>query len=406
MGLSCRLLGTVFLALLIINSSEASDLEVLGDLKTGKNVKGSDISNKNDGGKEKVVNPEKKGQDQVGTGLKEGADNKTTDDVKGKQVGSKGGGIEQKKTDASGSEPKKTDGSGSEQKKTDGTSSEQKKTDVAGSEQKKTVDTSSKQEKPNDNVTKDVDKKDKARGDSGSQSKDISATQGRKEGGEACDSSSNSCTIEEKSVIACLRVPGSESEKLSLLIQNKGNVPVSVTLFAPDFVKLEKKQVQVQANNNEKVKVSIGNGESTTGIILNAGNGNCNIDIKEMSVQRSKEETAVSAQLTYINLLKSTPSAWFISFAAILVIASVCIGIGFRRKYGARNSPSYEKLEMELPVSGASKVIPDSNDGWDDSWGDSWDDEEAPKTPSVPVTPSISSNGIASRRINKEAWKD
>lgn len=125
-----------------------------------------------------------------------------------------------------------------------------------------------------------------------------------------------------------------------------------------------------------------------------------------MSAQSVKKDT-VSAQLAYVNLLKSTPSIWFVSFAAVLILASICIGISFRRKYVARNSPSYEKLEMELPVSGASKIVPNSsNDGWDDSWGDSWDDEEAPKTPSMPVTPSLSSHGIASRRINKDAWKD
>lgn len=61
---------------------------------------------------------------------------------------------------------------------------------------------------------------------------------------------------------------------------------------------------------------------------------------------------------------------------------------------------------MELPVVSDTKREADSNDGWDNSWDDDWDDEEAPKTPSMPVTPSLSSKGMSSRRINKEGWKD
>ncbi|PKI45335.1 hypothetical protein CRG98_034296 [Punica granatum] len=58
---------------------------------------------------------------------------------------------------------------------------------------------------------------------------------------------------------------------------------------------------------------------------------------------------------------------------------------------------------MELPVSNVVK--PESSDfseGWDESWGDGWDDEEVPKTPSMPVTPSVSSKGLAPRRATKE----
>lgn len=61
---------------------------------------------------------------------------------------------------------------------------------------------------------------------------------------------------------------------------------------------------------------------------------------------------------------------------------------------------------MEMPVTDARKSESDANNGWDNSWGDDWDDEEAPKTPSLPVTPSLSSKGLASRRLSKEGWKD
>lgn len=74
-------------------------------------------------------------------------------------------------------------------------------------------------------------------------------------------------------------------------------------------------------------------------------------------------------------------------------------------KYFARKSPKYQKLDMDLPISHDSKLESGENEGWDDSWGDSWDDEEAPTTPSLPLTPSLSSKGLASRKF-KEGWKD
>lgn len=61
---------------------------------------------------------------------------------------------------------------------------------------------------------------------------------------------------------------------------------------------------------------------------------------------------------------------------------------------------------MELPVASLGNSELDNNHGWDNSWDDNWDDEEAPKTPSLPVTPSLSSKGLASRRLSKEGWKD
>lgn len=58
---------------------------------------------------------------------------------------------------------------------------------------------------------------------------------------------------------------------------------------------------------------------------------------------------------------------------------------------------------MVLPVSTGGSKETDEADGWDNSWGDDWDDE-APKTPQLVSTPS--SKGLASRRLNKDGWKD
>lgn len=61
---------------------------------------------------------------------------------------------------------------------------------------------------------------------------------------------------------------------------------------------------------------------------------------------------------------------------------------------------------MELPVSIVEESEVDSIEGWDNSWGDGWNDEEAPRSPPMPHTPSLSAKGLASRRLNKEGWRD
>ncbi|CAI9094295.1 OLC1v1030010C1 [Oldenlandia corymbosa var. corymbosa] len=343
-----------------------------------------------------------------GPGNDSGAKEKVDSQGAGKQSGSKGTGFEDEKVDAKGGDQKSKD-NGSK-----GTGNA--KTGDSGSELKKPDGEESAQKGANDNGEKDGKIKDKASGGSSSESKDGTLVQGRKESGEACDSLSNSCSIDEKSIVACLRVPGNESPDLSLLIQNKGKRPVTVTISAPDFVKLQQKQIQVKENDNEKVMVTVGNGESDDSkIVLKAGNGNCMLDFKGMIAQSSlKRDPGFITQLSYVNLVKHSSSyVWFIPLAAILVIASVWIGVSFRRKYAAtRNGSKYQKLEMELPVSsGVSKSSappPSSNDGWEDNWDDGWDDddEEVAMPASSPVTSSLSSNGIAPRRIVKDGWKD
>ncbi|KAJ6933742.1 hypothetical protein NC651_008979 [Populus alba x Populus x berolinensis] len=254
---------------------------------------------------------------------------------------------------------------------------------------------------------------------SGVESKDLSKekndkgdTQSRKEGPrvEECDQS-NKCTDEENKLVACLRVPGNvlflESPDLSLLIQNKGKGSLSVTISAPDFVHLEKTKIQLKAKEDKKVKVSITSGGSENLIVLRAGNGQCKLDIKDTIAHYFGKEFDKSHKSTdIINFMSRTSTIVVLSFAALLILASGWMCISFRRKHPSNNTSKYQRLEMELPVSGEGKTESETNDGWDNSWGDDWDDEEAPKAPSLPVTPSLSSKGLASRRLSKEGWKD
>lgn len=229
----------------------------------------------------------------------------------------------------------------------------------------------------------------------------------RKEGPgtEECDPV-NRCTAEESKLVACLRVPGNDSPHLSLLIQNKGKGPLLVTIVAPDFVALEETKIQLEEKENKKVKVSVGNGGTGSSIVLKAGNGHCDLDLKDLITHSSRKEPENSSNLTYTNFLTQRPTIVIVFFATLLILAAAWMCISFRHRRLSSNGFKYQKLDDDLPVSNEEKPELHINDGWDNTWDDNWDDEEAPHTPSMPITPSLSGKGLASRRLNKEGWKD
>jgi hypothetical protein len=154
-----------------------------------------------------------------------------------------------------------------------------------------------------------------------------------------------------------------------------------------------------------QVKVSHVDGGTDSLIVLTAGNGKCSLDFRDLIAHNSLKEVDNSPKYSIISFLKRPAFAF--AFGAFLpVIAVSALVISFRRRHLSGSDLKYQKLDMELPVSIAEKPEMDTCDGWDNGWDDSWDDVEAPKTPSMPVTPSLSSKGLASRRLIKEGWKD
>ncbi|KAF3448695.1 hypothetical protein FNV43_RR09408 [Rhamnella rubrinervis] len=248
----------------------------------------------------------------------------------------------------------------------------------------------------------------------GNKGKVVTSDPVREEGSRAnqeeCDLS-NQCTADDRKLVACLRVPGNDSPVLSLLIQNKGKNPLTISISAPKSVQLGTTEVQLQENRNTEVKVTIQDEGTDSMIVLTAGNGNCSLDFKDLILHSTREEgdSSVKYASTYKNLMSRRYAIAFLSFSAVLIIASLWICISFRgRKLLSSDGFKYQKLDadIELPVSSRGKPDADINDEWDNSWGDNWDDEEAPHTPSMPITPSLSAKGLASRRLTKDAWKD
>lgn len=254
-----------------------------------------------------------------------------------------------------------------------------------------------------DNSSDEVKSKDVSKEGAG----DEDSGKSRKEGTrvEECDSS-NKCMDEKMQFVACLRVPGNDSPDLSLLIQNKVKGPLTVRISAPDYVRLEKTKVQLSENEDNELRVSVRRKGTDNLITIKGGNGNCSLDFRDLITHNSGGDFDNSLKSTYFKFLSKKPTVAFISFAALLILASGCLCVSLRWRQLSSSTSKYQRLDMELPVASPGNSELDNNHGWDNSWDDNWDDEEAPKTPALPVTPSLSSKGLASRRLSKEGWKD
>ncbi|KAM1397201.1 hypothetical protein ACFX2I_014807 [Malus domestica] len=219
----------------------------------------------------------------------------------------------------------------------------------------------------------------------------------RKEGtrSEECDTS-NICIDEGNQFVVCLKVLGNDSHHLSLLIKNMAKGPLLVTIVTPDFVRLDETKIQLEEKENRKE----GAGSS---IVLKARNGRYNLDLKDLITNTSRKEPENSSNFAYINFPKQKPTIAIMFIASAMILASAWMCISFRNRRVSGSGLKYQKLDKDLPISNGKNRVLHVNDVWDNNWDDNWDDEEAPHTPSMSITPSLSGKGLASRRLNKEA---
>ncbi|XP_073007347.1 uncharacterized protein [Typha latifolia] len=217
-----------------------------------------------------------------------------------------------------------------------------------------------------------------------------------------CDPS-NRCNDEKNKFIACLRVPGTDSLALSLLVENIGTTLLDVSIIAPDFVSLEQTTVQLQGKRNIEVKVSVSDGATNdTMIVLKAGEGRCSLSLRNMIPDSVRNE---ASKISGYYTLRSRVASLCMLLAVLILIGAALLYNKFRRMYRHDAGPMYQKVDMSLPVSTTGKKEAGEPDQWDNSWGDNWEDEEAPMTPSKP-SPNPSSKGLAPRRSMKDGWKD
>lgn len=219
-----------------------------------------------------------------------------------------------------------------------------------------------------------------------------------------CDPS-NRCIDKKTKLVACLRVPGTDTQALSLVIQNKGKGSLDVKIIAPSFVNMEQSNMQIKAKEDKEVKVFVNEDSAKDSmLILQAGGDNCSLDFRNI-IPKSMSKTETSTVSRFL----STSTGFvllciFLSASVVIGVAWICIR--FPHFLPQKTVPKYQKLEVGLPVStGGKKGTDDGDDNWDNSWGNGWDEEEAPMTPSKAISnPSL--KGLASRRFNKDGWKD
>ncbi|KAK4747922.1 hypothetical protein SAY87_014508 [Trapa incisa] len=222
---------------------------------------------------------------------------------------------------------------------------------------------------------------------------------------EDCDPS-NRCVAEKGKLVGCLRFPGNDSPKLSLLIQNKGKGSLTVSISAPDLVELKETKIQVKEKESREVMISVRKSGSQSSINLTAGTDICSLNL-EMILGGPKDFEGLTTSKTMYYLRQKSTTAYIV-LVALFVLATVGIFTVVSKKVLLSRKSKYQRLDMmELPVSNVKKPkLSDVNEGWDDSWGDGWDDEELPETPSKPVTTNLSSTSLIPKRATKEGWND
>ncbi|XP_018452023.1 uncharacterized protein LOC108823339 [Raphanus sativus] len=250
-----------------------------------------------------------------------------------------------------------------------------------------------------------------------------SSSSRKKKQGEDCDPS-YMCSDDQHLFLACLRVPGDDDDAphLSLLIKNKAKAALLLTITAPSFVRLETNKVQLPESQDTKVKVSIKKGGSNdSSIVLTSSNGgHCSLDLKDLAGASShdtgKDSTVAVSRPSILNI--SSRTLIVIAMISFLVLSLVIIPVIYHvYRSKSQGKSKYQRLDnMELPVSSTAAAAPlvsksdqeSGDDGWNNNWGDDWGDgdEEQPNTPVLPLTPSVSSRGLAPRRLSKEGWKD
>ncbi|KAG0492120.1 hypothetical protein HPP92_005222 [Vanilla planifolia] len=215
-----------------------------------------------------------------------------------------------------------------------------------------------------------------------------------------CDPS-NRCVVKKSKLVACLRVPGTDAQALSLLIQNKGKETLEVKIIAPSFVNLVQTKLQINAKEDKELEVYVNEDSRSDSIVLQALQGNCSLDLRNVIPNTIGQNEMSMVARFFIRTSVRYTALLGVFLAAALVMILRSLYSRFRKSF-----PKYQKLEPGLPVStGGKKEADDASDGWEGTWGNDWDEDETPMTPSKSI-PNPSSKGLASRRLNKDGWKD
>ncbi|KAD6120299.1 hypothetical protein E3N88_11570 [Mikania micrantha] len=177
------------------------------------------------------------------------------------------------------------------------------------------------------------------------------------------------CNDQGKTIMACAQDYDNGSNNLTLIVQNEQDVDLKVNITIGTSINNNLPTFELLAHATKKVNITLP-GDKSNKVILNAGNGDCELQIGQPSPVNT------------------------------LVIGGSWALCSFRKRRTDGGVP-YQELEMG-PTESSNAVDVENAEGWDQDWDDDdWDEDKAIRSPGGN---RITSNGLTSRATNKDGW--
>ncbi|XP_030456014.1 uncharacterized protein LOC115677094 isoform X2 [Syzygium oleosum] len=209
---------------------------------------------------------------------------------------------------------------------------------------------------------------------------------------ETCDGKVKDKVCHTGTLTACILSFEAGLSKLVILVQNKGDSALIVSLPKPAAgapMKLE-----VPKHYNRKINISLSTGEGSE-VVLNAGKGNCVLDMGPLV-----SDTSVFLYLPSFDKLITPINGAYFLILTVVVLGGVLACCAFRKR---RRKSEFRYQELEMGSGEGTNI--ETAEGWDQGWDDNWDEENAVKSPGQHHVGNISANGLTSRPANRDGWE-
>ncbi|XP_047316410.1 uncharacterized protein LOC124920055 [Impatiens glandulifera] len=217
--------------------------------------------------------------------------------------------------------------------------------------------------------------------------------------GESCNDQTKSC--KSGAMVACLQGLDNGTKHIVIMIQNEGEVTLKVKVKQPTSEHTIN-PVTVDGHQTGKIDIPMSNDETIQKVILDAGNGDCELINNGGVPETRKEELLQQLQFYYEQMTPIYGAYMF--FAVAMIVGGIWSCCKFIRKRRQEGGIAYQELEMAaLPETDSNVAVGSvaAAGDWDEDWDDDWDEENAVKSPVV----SISSNGLTARSSNRNGWE-
>lgn len=213
---------------------------------------------------------------------------------------------------------------------------------------------------------------------------------------ETCDLRKQVCK-DTSSMVACVQVVDEVNKVMVVLIQNDGEHNLKVNIRTSSL-KMLKDEIQVPKHHSQKTNISLN--DDGTQILLNAGSGDCTL---QLGVPVSKGDFPEWIPSSYTELMTPIYGAYF-----LILVTIVALGVFACCKFRSKRQDEipYQELEMGETQETTTSVDVEAADGWDQGWDDDWDDDKAINSPGGRLPEIVSANGHSSKSPNGDGWED